>query len=123
MVRAPLWLVLQSSVTPAAPSDLRLQVIAGPTVVLQWTDSDTDETGYSIERRDVTASGAFAAIDSVVAGIETYDDVGPFTAKHTYEYRLTIVGGTLAGQHSNTAQAFKKVFGSRGIGISIGLGL
>lgn len=65
-----------------------------------------DETGYSIKRRDVTASGVFAEIDTVGPGVELYDDVGPFTAGHRYEWLIEVQGGALDGGESNVVGAF-----------------
>lgn len=80
---------------------LSLAVVAGPIARFTWEDAVADEIGYSLERRDVTAAGAFAEVAAVGPGIETVDDAGPFTAGHVYEYRLIVEGGALDGESSN----------------------
>jgi hypothetical protein len=90
------------------PVNLSAIVVAGPQVNLTWSQTSVgDETGYSIERRDVTAGGAFAEIDTVAADVESYTgDAGPFTAKHRYAYRIVVVGGASAGEASNVVGVF-----------------
>lgn len=109
------------------PGDLTLIEAAGPAVNLYWSDSVTDEGGYAIERRDVTAASAFAAINTVGPGITTYHDDGPFTDNHIYEYRLRVVSGAHDGEYSNSVRAFNRldiaVFGHPRLFIGIGLGI
>lgn len=88
------------------PLDLAAEA-SGDNVVLTWTDLAPDNTDYSIERRDVTAGDPFAEIDTTGDGdAETYTDVGPFTAKHRYAYRVAVVGGTYDGEYSNQVAIF-----------------
>lgn len=90
----------------AAPTDLAASV-SGANVALAWTDTVSDNTDYSVERADLTAHGAFAEIATVGNGTtHAYTDVGPFTAKHRYGYRVKVVGGALAGQYTNQVSIF-----------------
>jgi len=94
---------------PPAPSNLEATIVAGPQVNLAWSlNSIADATDQSIERRDTTAGGAFAQIALVGDGTtEVYaGDVGPFTAKHRYAYRIVIVGGASDGLASNQVAVF-----------------
>ena len=71
------------------------------TVQLDWTDVSENEDGFSIER--ATDAGAFAEIDTVGAGIETYDNVN-VPIGHTYHYRVRATSATLGySEYSNTA--------------------
>jgi hypothetical protein len=85
---------------------LTAAVSAGPQADLLWVDFVGGETNFSIERRDVTAGGAFAEIDTAAADATTYSDVGPFTAKHRYQYRVVVVGGPSDGLVSNLVTVF-----------------
>ena len=77
---------------------------AGPgttTVQLDWTDVSENEDGFSIERAE--DAGAFAEIDTVGAGVETYDDLLLPTG-HTYHYRVRATSATLGySEYSNEA--------------------
>ena len=100
------WWFYAVAVVSAPPTDLAAAV-SGANVVLTWTDGAEDNTDYSIERRDVTAGDAFAEIDTTGDGdAETYTDVGPFTAKHRYQYRVVVVGGASDGEPSNEVGIF-----------------
>lgn len=92
---------------PQTVVDLRAHIIAGPTVRLNWTDGG-GETSFDVQRSDVTTAGAFASIGNVLEGVQTYDDVGPFTSGHIYQYRLKINGGGLDGTFSNTVIALRR---------------
>jgi hypothetical protein len=56
------------------------------TVQLDWTDNSGSESGFSIERSTTSATAGFAEIDTVGAGVETYNDTG--LAADTYWYRV-----------------------------------
>jgi hypothetical protein len=72
-------------------------------VVLTWSDTVSDNTGYSIQR--ATGAGAFAEIDTAGANDETYTDPGPFDVDQFYRYKVQVAGGDLDGQDSNDVQA------------------
>lgn len=60
-------------------------VASGTTTVrLTWTDNSEGEDGFSIERDE--DGGGFVEIDTVAAGVETYDDT--VDEGHTYTYRV-----------------------------------
>jgi hypothetical protein len=95
-------------VAKTAPSNLAATTVAGPQVNLAWGVAGiAGETGYSIQRRDTTADGTFAEVHTVGADTGTWvGDVGPFTAKHRYAYRVLVVGGESDGEMSNEAAVF-----------------
>ena len=105
---ATLWLLLQEEVGAVAPTGLVATLVAGPQVNLSWDITGiVSESGYSIERRDTTAGASFAEIDTVGANISVYEgDVGPFTAKHRYAWRIAVLGGPSDGEVSNEVALF-----------------
>ena len=71
------------------------------TVQLDWTDLSENEDGFSIERAE--DAGAFAEIDTVGVGIETYNNVNVPTG-HTYHYRVRAISAALGySEYSNEA--------------------
>jgi len=71
------------------------------TIRLDWTDVSENEDGFSIER--ATDAGAFGEIDTVGAGVETYDDLLLPTG-HTYHYRVRATSVALGNsEYSNEA--------------------
>ena len=79
-------------------------IVAGTsTVQLTWTDNSEHETGYSIERSTTSATAGFAGIDTVGAGVTTYDDAG--LAADTYWYRVRALSATLGNsEYSNVVE-------------------
>lgn len=72
------------------------------TIRLDWTDHSEHEDGFSIERK--TDAGAFGEIDTVAAGIETYDNVN-VPEGHTYTYRVKASSAALGdSEYSNEAE-------------------
>lgn len=63
---------------------------------LTWTDNASDETGYTIERS--TDGVSYAAIDSVAANTETYDNNVSPGATYYYRVRANNANG---GSYSN----------------------
>ena len=69
------------------------------TIRLTWTDNSEGEDGFSIERDD--DGGGFVEIDTVGAGVETYDDVDVPTGA-TYTYRVRALSAALGdSEYSN----------------------
>lgn len=102
-----LVLLNQAGAAGTAPTDLRGSIVAGQ-VHLVWSDTATDATNYSVQRRDVTANGVFAEINLAAAHTVTYDDAGPFTAGHRYQYRIVVVGGAADTLASNSITMFEQ---------------
>lgn len=82
-----------------APSGLSADV-AGTEISLIWVDNSSNETGFEIERK--TADGSFSQVDSVGAGITSYDDQG-LAAGTKYIYRVRAVNGSSSSAYSNEA--------------------
>jgi hypothetical protein len=83
------------------PSDLTVTWMTSAKITLDWVNNGVaDYTGISIERR--TDGGAYSEIGTVVAGIDTYDDVTA-TNGHIYTYRIRAYKGTNYSEYSAVA--------------------
>jgi FtsP/CotA-like multicopper oxidase with cupredoxin domain len=89
---------------PVAPTSLTATVQAGPQVLLTWTDNDTAETGFVIER--AIGAGAFTTLITVGprnnTGSVSYTDT-TVAAGNTYAYRVAAVNSAGLSAYSNTA--------------------
>lgn len=95
----------QTTLPPAAPTNLTATLQNGPQILLGWRDNSTNETGFVIER--AINGGAFAALLTVgpragTGGTVNYTDTG-VSVGNTYSYRVmaTNAGGNSA--YTNTA--------------------
>lgn len=74
---------------------------ATTTIRLSWTSNSASEDGFSIERK--TGAGAYSEIDTVAAGVETYDDT--VDGGYTYTYRVKATSAALGdSEYSNEAE-------------------
>lgn len=71
----------------AAPTNLGATAVSQSQINLVWTDNAGNEDGFKIERRNDSASGTFAQIDTVTVDEESYNDIG-LDANTTYSYRV-----------------------------------
>jgi FtsP/CotA-like multicopper oxidase with cupredoxin domain len=89
---------------PAAPTNLTATLQAGPMIRLTWTDNDTNETGFVVER--AVNGGAFSTLATVApknnTGSVSYTDTAVI-AGNTYDYRVKAVNGGGSSAYSNTA--------------------
>ena len=89
---------------PTAPTNLAAVAQTGPQVLLTWTDTATNESGFVIER--ATNGGAFAALVTVGprnnTGSVSYTDVS-VEAGMDYAYRVRAVNAGGFSDYSNTA--------------------
>lgn len=92
-----------SSGLPAAPAFLFAAAVAGPHVVLGWSDASADETGFEVERR-LEPAGPWVPIGTSAANVASFRDVSP-TVPATLGYRVRAVNGTGPSAWSNTAVA------------------
>jgi hypothetical protein len=90
------------SVAPAAPTGLTATPVSTTEIRLDWTDKATDETGYKVERRELT--GDFEEIVSLPANTTTalVDGLAPATG---YAFRVRAVNAGGASAYSNEAAA------------------
>ncbi len=88
---------------PAAPTDLgAVSTLLGgvPQVVLQWTDTSTDETGFTIER--CAAGGAWTVAGSAAEGATGFTDASVLQ-NTTYIYRVRAVHARGQSHYSEPA--------------------
>ena len=71
---------------PAAPSSLQAVTVSDAQINLAWTDNSVNESGFTIESAP-TASGSWAQIGSVGAGVTDYPVTG-LTALTPYYFRV-----------------------------------
>jgi hypothetical protein len=71
---------------PTAPTSLTASAASSTQVDLNWQDNASDETAYHIERSP-DGSTAWSEIDSVAAGVTSYNDTG-LECSTTYYYRV-----------------------------------
>lgn len=91
---------------PTAPTNLLATLSAPTSVQLNWTDTSTNETGFSIERR--IPSGSFAQITTVGPNIGGYLDTG-LNNNTTYEYRVRAFNGVGNSAYSNTVSIMTQI--------------
>ncbi len=92
-----------SGTPPTAPSSLTATAAAWNQINLAWRDNSSNETGFYIERK-TGASGTYAQIGSVGAGVKTYSNTG-LTAGTIYYYRVRAYNGGGNSAYSNEANA------------------
>lgn len=94
---------MQKSILLAVLCVLSMPALAAQNV-LTWDDMSTNETGFSIERKDVAcaAGGAFGEIATVGQDVATYTDAN-VVGGVTYCYRVAAFNQAGASAYSNEA--------------------
>ncbi|MFA5859382.1 MAG: fibronectin type III domain-containing protein [Elusimicrobiota bacterium] len=75
-----------TALTPESPSKLNAVVLSSTTAKLTWQDNSFFETGYIVERKNLS-SGSFVVLSTVSANTSTFNDTG-ITQGSTYYYRV-----------------------------------
>jgi predicted phage tail protein len=89
---------------PAAPTNLSATAVSSSQINLTWTDSDSTEQGFKIERCSGTGCFDFAQIATVGANVTGYSNTG-LTASTSYSYRVRAYNAAGDSGYSNTASA------------------
>jgi plastocyanin len=89
--------------TPAAPANLQAMAHSRTEIMLTWTDSSNNETGFAIERRTL-AEGAFQQVATVGANVETAIIPGLDPATF-YLFRVRALGATASGPSNEVGLA------------------
>ncbi len=75
---------------PATPGVPTIVALSPTSAQLTWVDASDNETRFIIERCEGAGCGDFATVDSVGAGVTTYQDPG-LTYGGKYEYQIIAV--------------------------------
>ena len=89
---------------PAAPTNLTATAVSSSQINLTWTDSDSTEQGFKIERCTGAGCSDFAQIATVGANVTSYSNTG-LTASTSYSYRVRAYNAAGDSDYSNTASA------------------
>ena len=93
-----------STTPPSAPANLSATAVSNSQVNLAWTDSDSTEQGFKIERCTVAGCSDFSQIAIVGANVTSYSNSG-LTASTSYSYRVRAYNASGDSGYSNTASA------------------
>jgi titin len=88
---------------PGAPSNLTATASDATSIVLTWSDNSSNETGFDIERQDIS-TGLWFSIGTVGAGITSYTDTG-LAEESFYAYRVHAINSSGNSLDSNVASA------------------
>jgi len=95
----------QELATSVSPSNLNAGSISHDSISLTWTDNNTNETGFEIDR--ALGAGAFSFLTSVGPNISFYVDQGlNSNTSYTYRVRATTALGPTAYTNSASALTF-----------------
>ena len=89
---------------PLDPSALIATAISSSEIDLSWTRGSTDETGFKIERK-TGVGGVYAQIDTVGAGVTTYQNNVGLAPGTEYYYRVRAYNGGGDSGYSNEGNA------------------
>ncbi len=89
-------------VTITAPSGLTAAAQSASSILLNWADNSSNESGFYIER--ATGTGAYAEIGTVGANVKTFTDTGLLAATN-YSYRVRAYNASTTSGYSNSASA------------------
>lgn len=89
----------QPQAVPIAPSNLTLTVMGPNSVLCQWQDNSTNETGFKLQRRTGTY-GSYYKVAKVPPGVTAYTDP-TCAAGQIYTYRVKAVNAEGASGPSN----------------------
>jgi len=92
-----------NGMVPSAPLNLTATVVSKSQINLSWTDSSSNETGFSIERK-TGETGAYAEIAQSGINTTNYNDSG-LSPSTTYSYRVRAMNASGYSAYSNEAQA------------------
>jgi hypothetical protein len=88
-----------------SPTNLTVEVYSPTSVKLAWEDNSGIESGYIVERREVSPAGAvtFSEVNVVGSNQETVIDQG-LTAESTYDFRVRAYNSYYYSGYTNTAR-------------------
>jgi len=89
---------------PLAPSGLTAMAVSSSQIDLSWSDSDTAEQGFKVERCSGAGCSNFAQIATVGANVTGYSNTG-LSSSTSYTYRVRAYNASGDSDYSNTASA------------------
>jgi tripartite motif-containing protein 71 len=89
---------------PTAPTGLVATAFSSSQVNLTWTDSDSTEQGFKLERCTGAGCSDFAQIAAVSANVTSYSNTG-LTASTSYSYRVRAYNAAGESDYSTPATA------------------
>ena len=95
---------------PDAPANLTAEASYGAgsaRVALTWDNSSDDESGYLVEREDLTAASGWAPLVTLGADVTTFTD-SSVNASHQYNYR--VIALNLDGYNAYSSDPSKVAF-------------
>ena len=95
---------------PAAPSNVAATAVNASQINLSWTDTSSNETGFSVERCEGSSCTNFVEIVQTTADVASYQDGGR-VASTTYRYRLRSFNGLGYSGYSNIAAGTTPIAG------------
>jgi murein tripeptide amidase MpaA len=93
-----------STTPPAAPANLAAAAASSSQINLSWTDNDSSEQGFKIERCTGAECSDFAQIAAVGANVTSYANTG-LSAATSYSYRVRAYNAAGDSDYSNPATA------------------
>lgn len=93
-----------STTPPAAPANLAATAVSSNQINLAWTDSDSSESGFKIERCTGVGCSDFAQIATTSANVASYANTG-LTASTSYSYRVRAYNSAGDSDYSSAASA------------------
>ncbi len=94
----------QSTLAPAAPSNLLATAPSSSQINLSWSDNSSNETGFKIERCQGSGCSSFVQITTVAGNSTSYQNTG-LSSSTSYSYRVRAYNGNGDSGYSNTASA------------------
>lgn len=88
----PLEVIVLCSGGPTPPSNLTATPVGGIQINLAWADHSSNETGFVIERRDVTNTQPYHEIAVTLPNLTSYQDTNGLVPLQEYNYRIKARG-------------------------------
>ncbi len=102
MINAMIIQIINTSVSPSSPADLKVTNVSRSAASLIWADRSSDETGYEVWR--ATESGSYSKIATLNANATSYNDAN-LNPNTTFYYTVRAVKNGTYSDYSNVAKA------------------
>lgn len=99
VVLMSLFSVMAEAAGLPAPSYVNAFVYSSGNIRVNWDNTVTGATRYTIQRK--TDSGSFTTVATIPSNVSTWNDTG-ISNGHTYTYRVMATSGTLSGEYTES---------------------